>query len=56
MTVHLRRLRVAEVTVDEPERLEVTVSDTRSVVRCAHCGFKTRVVHDRRRVAVTDLS
>jgi transposase len=58
MTVrlHLRRLRVVEVTVDEAERLEVTVADTRSVVRCAHCGFRTRVVHDRRRVRVVDLT
>ncbi|HHN73670.1 MAG TPA: hypothetical protein ENK10_00415, partial [Acidobacteria bacterium] len=58
MTVrlHLRRLRVLEVQVDEPERLVVVVEDTRSVVRCAYCGFKTRRVHDRRRVRVTDLT
>jgi transposase len=58
MTVrlHLRRLRVVEVAVDVPERLEVVVEDVRSVVRCGHCGFKTDTVHDRRRVRVTDLS
>jgi transposase len=58
MTVrlHLRRLRVLGVSVDVPERLEVVVEDVRSVVRCPHCGFKTRTVHDRRRIRVTDLT
>ena len=54
--LHLRRIRVVEVTVDLPERLEVVVEDPRSVVRCAHCGFRTKTVHDRRRVRVTDVS
>jgi transposase len=58
MTVrlHLRRLRALEVLEDLPERLEVLVEDTRSVVRCGHCGFRTRAVHDRRRIRVTDLT
>ena len=54
--LHLRRMRVLEVAVDAPERLEVVVEDARSVVRCSHCGFRTRAVHDRRRVRVTDLT
>ena len=37
------------------ERLVVAVSDLRTVVRCAHCGFLTARVHDRRRVRVHDL-
>ena len=53
--LHLRRIRVVGVAVDLPERLEVVVEDPRSVVRCAHCGFKTTAVHDRRRVRVTDV-
>ena len=31
--LHLRRMRVLEVAVDAPERLEVVVEDARSVVR-----------------------
>ncbi|MGH9052800.1 MAG: transposase, partial [Acidimicrobiia bacterium] len=54
--LHLRRIRVVEVSEDLPERLVVEVEDTRSVVRCPHCGFKTRKVHDRRRVRVADLT
>jgi transposase len=58
MTVrlHLRRIRVVEVEVDEPERLGVAVEDVRRVVRCPHCGFRTGAVHDRRRVRVRDLT
>ncbi|GIU91815.1 MAG: hypothetical protein KatS3mg011_0721 [Acidimicrobiia bacterium] len=58
MTVrlHLRRIRVVDVTVDLPERLEVVVEDTRRVVRCPHCGFRTTRVHDRRRVRVRDVT
>ena len=57
MTVrlHLQRIRVVEVTADLPERLELVVEDSRRVLRCRHCGFRTSVVHDRRRVKVTDL-
>ena len=54
--LHLRRIRVTGVVVDLPERLEVAVADTRSVVRCPHCGFKTTAVHDTRRVRVTDVT
>ena len=42
--LHLRRLRMLEVEVDEPDRL-VVVEDTRSVVRCAHCGLRTNFGH-----------
>ncbi|GIU91576.1 MAG: ISL3 family transposase [Acidimicrobiia bacterium] len=42
--------------MDLPERLEVVVEDTRRVVRCPHCGFRTARVHDRRRVRVRDLT
>lgn len=57
MTVclHLYRIRVVEVLVDLPERLEVVVRDLRSVVRCPFCGFKTTRVHETRCVKVKDL-
>ena len=57
MTVrlHLYRIRVIEVMVDLPERLEVVISDLRSVVRCPWCSFKTFKVHETRRVKVTDI-
>jgi transposase len=57
MTVrlHLRRVRVLAVLVDLIERLVIEVSDTRRLVRCPHCGFRTGRVHDRRRVTVHDL-
>lgn len=57
MTVrlHLRRIRVVRVLVDLVERLVVEVADTRRVVRCPHCGFKTASVHDDRRLRVRDL-
>ncbi len=57
MTVrlHLQRMRVVEVLVDLPERLEVAIRDLRSVVRCAWCGFKTSNVHETRRVKIKDL-
>lgn len=53
--LHLRRIRVVAVIVDLVERLVVEVADTRRVVRCAFCGFKTCRVHDRRAYAVRDL-
>ena len=58
MTVrlHLRRIRVVEVAVDTPDRLEVVVEDVRRVTRCPNCGFMTASVHDRRRVRVRDLT
>jgi transposase len=58
MTVrlHLRRIRVIEVLVDLFDRLVVSVEDTRRVLRCPHCGFKTMSVHDRRTVKVIDVA
>lgn len=58
MTVrlHLRRIRVIAVLVDLVERLVVEVADTRRVVHCPHCGFKTVSVHDRRDVKVVDVA
>jgi transposase len=57
MTVrlHLRRTRVVAVLVDLIERLVVEIVDTRRVVRCPHCGFRTSRVHDTRRLGVRDL-
>lgn len=57
MTVrlHLYRIRVVEVLIDLPERLEVVICDLRSVVRCPFCGFRTSKVHERRRVRVRDV-
>ena len=57
MTVrlHLRRMRVVEVTVDEPERLDVVVADLRTVVRCPACGYRTTRVHETRPTRVRDL-
>jgi transposase len=57
MTVRLKlqRIRVVEVVTDLRERLEVVVTDLRSVVRCPWCGFKTSKVHDTRRVKIKDL-
>ena len=37
------------------ECLVVEVADTRRVVRCSMCGFKTDRVHDRRRLKIHDL-
>jgi len=48
--LHLYRIRVIEVMIDLPERLEVVVRDLRSVVRCPWCSFKTSKVHETRRV------
>jgi transposase len=33
----------------------IDVAETRSVVRCSACGFKTSAVHDTRRVVVQDI-
>lgn len=44
--LHLKRLRVTRVLVDEINRLEVEVADTRSVVRCPFCEHKTSRVHE----------
>jgi transposase len=53
--LHLRRIRVLAVVVDLVERLVVEVADTRRVVRCSMCGFRTDRVHDRRRLKIHDL-
>jgi transposase len=53
--LHLYRIRVVEVLVDLPERLEVVIRDLRSVVRCPFCGFKTTKVHETRRVKLRDV-
>lgn len=46
--LHLRRMRVVRVAVDEPDRLEVVVADLRTVVRCPACGYRTTTVHETR--------
>ena len=53
--LHLRRMRVVSVIEDEIDRLVIEVADTRTVVRCPACGFKTSRVHETRRVLVEDL-
>jgi transposase len=53
--LHLYRIRVVEVVIDLPERLDVVIRDLRSVVRCPFCGFKTTKVHDTRRVKLRDV-
>lgn len=53
--LHLKRLRVTRVLVDEIDRLEVEVVDTRTVVRCPLCGSKTSRVHETRRVVIRDV-
>ena len=54
--LHLRRIRVVRVVEDEIDRLVVEVADTRSVLRCPSCGFKTSKVHETRRVQIQDLA
>lgn len=53
--LHLRRMRVVRVVVDEPDRLEVVVIDMRTVVRCPACGYRTTSVHETRPTRVRDL-
>jgi transposase len=54
--LHLKRLKVIEVTVDYPERLEIVVKDTRTVVLCPSCGARTSKVHETRPTEIKDLS
>ena len=54
--LHLCGLRVWEVSVDTPTRLEVVVELSAWRVRCPHCGFWCRRVHDRREKRIRDLS
>jgi len=56
LRLHLRRIRVVEVAVDQPEQLVLLVEDLRRVVRRAHCGLKTDSFHDRRRMTVSNVS
>ena len=49
-------LRVLEVSVDTPTRLEVVVESSAWRLRCPHCGFWCRRVHDRREKRIRDLS
>lgn len=53
--LHLRRMKVVRVVVDEIDELVIEVADTRSVVRCPACGFKTTKVHETRKVIVRDV-
>ncbi len=48
--LHLRRIQVVAVVVDLIEKLVIEAADTRRVVRCEMCGFKTGKVYDWRRV------
>ena len=54
--LHLRGVRVLEVVVDAPSRLEVAVEAAWSRSRCPFCGFWCRRVHDRRVKRVWDLA
>lgn len=53
--LHLPKTRVVEVVEDLPERLVVAIVAIAGWVRCSACGFKTRTVHETRKVAVRDL-
>jgi transposase len=53
--LHLRLIRVVEVVIDTPSRLEVAVASSRAWSRCPHCGFRCRTIHDTRRRRVRDL-
>lgn len=53
--LHLKRMRVVRVVEDEIDRLVIEVADSASVARCPACGFKTRRVHETRRVVIQDL-
>ena len=37
------------------DELVIEVADTRSVVRCPACGYKTKKVHETRKVEVEDI-
>lgn len=53
--LHLPNVRVNKVLIDEPHRLEVSVSRIGASVRCRACGHKTRQVHQTTRSKVRDL-
>ena len=53
--LHLRLVRVLDVTVDTLSKLVVVVASTRSWSRCPACGYRCRRVHDVRRRRVRDL-
>jgi len=53
--LHLKRMKVLEVVVDDPFELRIRVADTRPVVRCPHCGHKLSKVHDYHDTEVKDV-
>lgn len=53
--LHLRRMKVVRVVVDEIDQLVIEVADTRSLVRCPACGHKTTKVRETRKVEVKDI-
>ena len=53
--LHLPQIRVLGVVEDTAARLVVGVESTLRRLRCPHCGFKCRKVHDRRGKKITDL-
>ncbi len=55
LPVGLAQLRMLGVVLDEPRRLEVAVEATWRRLRCPHCGFLCRRVHDRRPKRIRDL-
>ena len=48
-------MRVVRVVEDEIDKLVIEVADTRRVVRCPACGYRTSKVHETRRVEIRDL-
>jgi hypothetical protein len=46
---------VVRVVEDEIDKLVIEVAETRRVVRCRACGYKTSNVHETRRVEIRDL-
>jgi hypothetical protein len=53
--LHLRRKRLVRVVEDQFDKLVVDVADTRRVVRCPACGYKTSKVHETQWVEIRDL-
>ena len=53
--LHLSGVRVLEVLADTVDRLEIEVESAREWSRCRHCGFKCRLVWDRRAKRVRNL-
>lgn len=53
--LHLPKTRVVEVVEDLPEALVVAIIAIAGWMRCSACGFKTRTVHQTKKVTVRDL-